>query len=456
MPKLKSVEIRDIMGIENLRFDAGAVTVISGGNSVGKSSILQAIATVFHGGHDPAMIRHGADKGTITLTLDDGTVIRKYISQKGYEVSAKTSKGTPIRPPKEFIDKLASGFGFDPVAMMDAKKPQRLKFFLDVLPIEFTAAELAKILPSDRAPVKSCSLPELEDIRAGVYDERKALNQSVKALEGSIKTMADGLPAIDDAIDWVAEAKQFADQLADQKWQLAANEKDLETQKERLKGEKRAEAQTKIDAIKTELAAEEQRIDEQAAKVFKEGAVELQRQIDDTTGELATAQEKAAAIERATGARKLLDEQRDQCRKKFLEAEEFSGMLKAIDKLKIAKLSTLPIQGLDLVDGDIHVDKVPWEKVNTSDLWLTVIQMAALATGNLPILICDHAEHLEGKRWHEILPAIKKSGVQVITARVTKGILRVESVEEFEARQAMELQAIAHNKLSLQEFPDAG
>lgn len=437
MPKLKSVEIRDIMMIESIRFDTGAVTVLSGGNDVGKTSILEAIATIFHGGHDPALIRHGTDKGIILLTLDDGTTIRKVITHKGYDLKATTAKGALIRPPKQYIESLAKGFGFDPIAMMEAKKPERLKFLLDALAIEFSAEELAKIVGA-RAPVEVVNLQKLDDIRGGIYDERKALNKAVRDLEGSISTVEQGLPAIDDAIDWAVEAKEFAGQLADQKWQLAANEKDLETQKERLKSNKRAEAQAKIDAIKTELAAEEQRIDEQASKVFKEGAAELQRQIDDTTGKLATSQEKASAIERATGAREHLAKQRDQCRQKFLEADDLSAMLQQLDKLKTAKLDALPIAGLNLKDGDIYIEDIPWDKNATSNQWLTVIQIGSLGIGKLPVLICDHGQHLEGERWADFLKAIGQSGLQVITARVTRGVLCVDSAEEFAARMAAE------------------
>jgi DNA repair ATPase RecN len=429
MNNLKTVEIKNIMGIGSLRFDAGAVTVISGGNGVGKTSILEAIRNVFHGGHDPAMIRHGADKGTITLTLNDGTVIHKWISRRGYDHSAKTAKGALIRPTKKFIDELAAGFAFDPIAMMDAKPAERLQFLLDVMPIEFTAAELAEAL-GDRALVEPCNLKTMEDIHAGIKDERKALNRAVRDLEGSIKTISDGLPDIDDGKDWCGEAATLAATLSEQKAELAAGRADINTQKELMKSKRRAEVQVEIDALKDQLDTEEKQIDEQAEKVYEEAAAKLQTEIDSITADLATAQEKEKAIERAAGARELLDTQRKQQKAKFFEAEALSNKLKALDALKKSKLANLPIPGLDIRGGDIFIEDTPWDKKNTSDLWLTVIQIGALASGKLPLLICDHAEVLEGARWEEFLEAIGKSGLQVITARVTEGALRVESAEQ--------------------------
>lgn len=433
MEQLKSVEVHDLMMIESLRFETGAVTIISGDNELGKSAILEGIANIFHGGHDSTLIRKGATKAVVTLILDNGTEIKKVTTHKGYDLYAKTAKDVPLRPPKHYVDSLAKGFGFDPIAFMDADKKARIKFLFDVMPIEFTAEELAAIV-GDRAPVKPSSLPELEDIRAGVYDARKALNQSVRALEGSIKTMAEGLPAIEEGMDWEAYAQQLTNDLSSQRSELAAGRADLDAQKERLKNEKRAETQGKIDVLKTKLAAEEKRIDDQAEKVYAEGAAEAQQQIDVTTTKLATAQEKATAIERAAGARKLLEKQRDECRKKFLETEEFSRQLKAIEKLKHAKLKHLPVPGLDLIDGEIHVEGIPWNRVCTSSKWLTTIQIAACAAGKLPLIICDRAEHLSGKRWEGFVQAIRQTNLQVITARVTDDVLRVESAEQYMAR----------------------
>lgn len=432
MNTLKSVEIHNIMKVESFRFNTSAVTVISGGNDVGKSSILEAIRNVFHGGHDPEIIRQGAEKGIITLTLDDDSFIRKTITQKGYTLIAKTAKGALIRPPKQYIDKLAAGFAFDPIAMMDAKPEKRLQFLLDVMPIEFSAEELAEVL-GDRAPVEACNLKKLEDIHAGIKEERTTLNRAVRDLAGSIQTVSDGLPAIDDEKDWAAEEKRLAGELTDQEWQLAADEKDMAAKTFAEKTVKREDAQAQIDAIRVKLADDEKLIDETAATLLEETSTAFRQQISNTATNLAIAQEKATAIERASGARKLLETQRDQMKVKFFEAEALSDKLKALDKLKKSKLSNLPIPGLDIRGGDIFIGGVPWGKENTSDLWLLVIQIGALATGKLPLLICDRAETLEDARWGEFREAIGKSGLQVITARVTEGALRVDSADAPEA-----------------------
>ncbi len=426
MNTLKSVEIQNIMKVESFHFNTSTVTVISGGNDVGKSSILEAIRNVFHGGHDPEIIRQGAEKGIITLTLDDDSWIRKTITQKGYTLVAKTAKGALIRPPKQYIDTLAAGFAFDPIAMMDAKPAKRLEFLLDVMPIEFAAEELAVVL-GKRAPVEACNLKTFEDIRAGIFDERKDLNGSVRDLDGSIKTVSDGLPAIDDEKDWAADEKRLAGELADREWELATNEKDSALTVERLKTVERAAAQAKIDAINAELSDLLAHIDTQAAEILTPVVAELREQISTTTTDLATAQEKAAAFERATGTREFLKQQRAKMKTKFFEAEALSDILKALDKLKKGKLAHLPIPGLDIQGDDIYIDGIPWDRKNTSDRWLTVIQIGALATGKLPLVICDRAETVAGKRWEEFLGAIAKSGLQVITARVTEGTLRVES-----------------------------
>ena len=53
MLRIESVEIKNIKGIASATFGLGTLTVIRGANGTGKTSILDSIATIFDGGHDP-------------------------------------------------------------------------------------------------------------------------------------------------------------------------------------------------------------------------------------------------------------------------------------------------------------------------------------------------------------------------------------------------------------------
>src|SRR6185503_12529101 len=69
--KITKIEISNIRGIESLVIEPGTFTVISGRNAQGKSSVIAGLQALVSGGHDPGLIRKGAESGSVKATLDD-------------------------------------------------------------------------------------------------------------------------------------------------------------------------------------------------------------------------------------------------------------------------------------------------------------------------------------------------------------------------------------------------
>ena len=80
MTKIAKIRINNILGIDELEFDAGQFNQISGPNGTGKTSVLEAIKATLRGGHDATLLRTGAEKGETVLVLDDGTEIAKRVT----------------------------------------------------------------------------------------------------------------------------------------------------------------------------------------------------------------------------------------------------------------------------------------------------------------------------------------------------------------------------------------
>src|SRR5712664_2293029 len=143
--KIASIELTDVGRFEELIIKPGALTILSGQNAEGKTTVLKALQTTFEGGHDPNIIRVGAKKATVVLTLDDGTVIKKTITAKGYNLTAEASDGVSIPSPATFVKNLASGFALDPVAFVEAGKngaegwKRRQEFLQEAIPTTFKA-----------------------------------------------------------------------------------------------------------------------------------------------------------------------------------------------------------------------------------------------------------------------------------------------------------------------------
>ena len=61
--KVKRLFIRNIMGVAEIEVMPNRVTLISGKNATGKTSIMSAIASIIGGGHDASLLRKGEKTG---------------------------------------------------------------------------------------------------------------------------------------------------------------------------------------------------------------------------------------------------------------------------------------------------------------------------------------------------------------------------------------------------------
>ena len=91
--RLSHVYIRDILGIRELEFEAGAFTLIEGPNGAGKSSVINAIKAVGLGGEQAQLLRQGANDGEAVLVFDTGEKIRKRVTEGGSSVALLGADG---------------------------------------------------------------------------------------------------------------------------------------------------------------------------------------------------------------------------------------------------------------------------------------------------------------------------------------------------------------------------
>ena len=422
--RLQSVEIRNVKGIQHLKLAAGAVTVIAGENGAGKSSVIDAIDCVFSGGHDPNLIRHGAEKAEVVLTLDDGVTIRKRITPKDSTLEVRTEDGGIVKAPANYVKRLADSFAFDPIGLLEAKPKERAAWLLKHGGITFSADEVnaAVGVPVVR---QSIDLERLEAIRAGKYSERTDVNRRLRDLQGAISEQRAMLPPAMET-DWVAEQERIETAIAEQRKTLQAAQSELAVEAHRLKNDKKDAARAEIAAIERRLAQEVAEIDEKFVLVLKEASEPLQQAIVDLSAELAGARAKADEQKRAAGVKAVIERNQIQYQEQLALEGALNRTLKALDQLKLSKLAEIPIPDLDIKDGEILIAGVPFDHLNTQAQMYTVIRAAKLALGELPLMVIDRAESLDEERFAELSEAVAEAGLQMIAARVTEGPLKVE------------------------------
>lgn len=422
--RLQSVSITNIKGIDSLTLRAGAVTVIAGQNGAGKSSVIDAIDTVFSGGHDPALIRHGADRAEVVLTLDDGTTIRKRITPKDSTLEVRTEDGGIVKAPASYVKRLADSFAFDPIGLLESKPKERAAWLLKHGGITFSADEVnaAVGVPVVR---QSIDLERLESIRAGKYSERTDVNRKLRDLQGAMSEQRAMLPPAMET-DWVAEQERIEQDIDVHRHRIQTIKGDLAKAVENEKQQKRAAAQAEIDAIKERLAGELAEIETKSCVIETTECEPLQQAIVDLSAELAGARAKADEQKRAAGVKAVIARNEIQYQEALALEGALNRTLKALDDLKLSKLAEIPIPDLDIKDGDILIGGVPFDHLNTQAQMYTVIRAAKLALGELPLMVIDRAESLDDERFQELSEAVADAGLQMIAARVTDGPLKVE------------------------------
>lgn len=423
--RIESVVIENVKGVASLSFKPGQVTVISGANGVGKSSVLDAIENVFAGGHDPSLIRHGADKAKVVLGLSDGTIIERTITEKDSYLAVKTRDGGQKKGPATYVKALASGMSFDPLAFIEAKQKERLAFLLEAMPITFARQELFEVM-KDRAPFEDINLGRLNEILDGLMESRRTVNVELRQLDGTIERLEKALPDGEEGQNWKEIIANAEAAISTHRQELTEARRTIDQDAEKLKQRARDDAQAKIDQIRADLQAQIESFESEAHNVYEEGAVAINQQIETLSGELATARERASQQERATVLRQELAQNRQQASEKAGASDDLTALIEGIRGLKTAKLSELPIPGVDIREGEVYVNDISWPQVNTSEQYLVAAQLAAMAVKKLPFMILDRAEQLDDERFQQFVAAFRESGLQIAVARVSDGELAVQ------------------------------
>ena len=221
--KIVQIEINDIRSIAQMVMKPGALNIIQGDNGEGKTSVLIAIEAVFQGGHRPNLRRNldqgktavdgsplparYAKKGEVKITLDNGTVITRAITEKRSTLDVATVDGLPVPDgPQHYVEQLASGFSFDPLAFCAAKPKERLAYLQRALGIDFTPDEVA--VACGMKPPAPVDLDGLDLIRKTVFETRTKINTLAKQAVASVERLSSAL-ADDRTKDWAAEVERI-------------------------------------------------------------------------------------------------------------------------------------------------------------------------------------------------------------------------------------------------------
>lgn len=431
--KISHIKIANILGIEHLEFSPEGFTQIAGPNGQGKTSVLEAIKSAIGQGHDATLLRKGAEKGEVVLVLEDGTQIQQRVTQSGTTRNV-VKDGKKLTSPGAAIKALTDVLSVNPVEFLTARKQDRVKVLLESMPIEIDVEKLSAIsgIPVRVQPGVH-PLTVVDFVRKQVYDDRTGTNRAVTEKDGTINQLEIAiagpsgevgldhsdedelrakLQAVKDA--WDAESKRIDTKLGTLREESAARAQVLKDEAQVKIDAIRAQLNTDLEAERAALAQTEQRAAAQREK--KHGEMLAASQPLNEAIRAIVADRDAAARRKATLA--TIAQMRQEREELAADADRQTAALEAIDAYKLELLASLPIPGLEVVDGEIVRDGVPFDRLNTAQRVGIAYEIAKLRAGDLRVICLDGMELLDDSHLAELQRRAEADGLQVFITRV--------------------------------------
>lgn len=392
-----------------------STVILSGANSAGKSSVLDAIWVAVAGKRvapdDP--IRHGAGKAEIIVETQDLIITRRF-NKNGSQLEVTRRGGGKVSSPQALLDELINAVGFDPLAFSAMAPKDQAEQLLSICPAEI----------------------DLDDNAAKIteaYEDRRVANRVL----GTIQSQLDGMPKPEKIQDLIN-----VDGLRASLGQLENTQQAQAVERERMGGLHTAQraANDAHERTLEEIAALEERLvglregcelecaaSQKASDEYEVADNRLrescdpQPQIDNLKSQIGEACEINAVRYEATQDAAAYKSKADELKDAKADAEANGELL---DTLRFARSDAIaavefPIDGLGIdADGQVTYNGVPLSQSSTSEQIRVGIAVAAAAAPGLRVCFVRNGSLLDADSMKEVASLADEKNMQVWIERV--------------------------------------
>lgn len=424
--KIAKVQISNILGIDSLDFKPGKITTISGQNGSGKTSILEAIKSTVGGGHDATLLRKGATEGKVVLEFDNGETLTKKMTEFKSKIKLEDHEGREVKKSASYLKDIIDPVGINPVQILTADPKKRVNMLLDSVQMELPADEIKMITGLDVSGDTRHPLKVIDEKRKDIFDERAYINAEVKKLQTMIDEMGKTVPFKPDASDWASQVEKLRGEQGKLK---DDREKALEQVNKSYADEiskQKEEAQKEIDNIKDALAKKLESLGNIAIDSRNGTETLLSPPIEELTIKITEADQNAKNQAKISGAVEFIEKNKKEIELQESESKNFTGQINSLDILKSELLANLPVKGLEVVDGDILIDGIPFDTLNEAARISFALMIAGLRKTKLPLVCVDGLESLDESVFKIFKEEAEKTDMQFFVTRVSEEKLTVE------------------------------
>lgn len=343
--KIQNVKRIKTVGIK----PKGPITLLTGRNRQGKTSVLDSISMALGGGKAVCErpIHGDAEKGEILLDFGDLVVERVFRKSGGTEVHVYY-RGVEKKRPQEILDDLGGRLSLDPLAFLRMDGDKQVEILKKLTGLDFA---------------------ELEREHQQAFEDRTAVNRMVKSLGAQAAAMpfyADAPKEEKAASDLVAERTALSNQLREQD-ELRGMLEDAKRQKERL--------DARVAATRKEIEALQRRQQDElkAVEAMQEQIVDLVQQVDALPEiDLGPVERQLADIEAVNAkvrANRQHAQKEDEWKAQQEEAERLTRRLQEIEQEKERRLSAakMPVEGLAFSGTGVTLNGLPLSQASAAE-----------------------------------------------------------------------------------------
>jgi len=439
--QISHIKISSLLGIDELELSPKGFTQISGPNGTGKTSVLEAIKAATGCGHDATLLRKGAEKGEVVLVLDDGMEISKTVTASGSTTSVKRDGKKQPRP-AETIKALTDSLSVNPVDFLLAPKKDRVKALLEAMPLEADTEHLSQIAGFEvKAAAGLHALHVINQVHEKIYDERTGTNRAVREkantiaqLEAAVPPAPDGVEGDEESLqEQVREAEDARDitlgkistKLDGIKTKAQADIDAIRAETQRLIDEAKASGQAKVDAVNAELAE----LSAKAATARENATAKCATATAPLNTQLQVIRNDREAAGRRKQTLETIEAMRTEHEQLKIEADRLTLALADIEQYKSDLLAALPIPGLEVKDGEILRDGVPFDRLNTAQQVDVAVELAKLRAADLGVVCVDGLELLDAESLAAFKASALESGLQLFITRVSDQPFKIETTD---------------------------
>jgi len=211
--KIKTIKITNFLGIDELNYNPGNLTVIEGEKGSGKSSILEGIETaITNTRRRTEVIKHGNDEATLFIQTDTGLEVDRKIRTGKADYLKLRQQGQGVKSTETELRKFINGDIFRPLDFINLDAKKQTEIILGMIKMQYSDEEIIAWFGRDDIlsgiNTDKHLLQVLKDIEVANFKQREEVNREINLFKGQVKGIESELPANYDGEEWKAKKVQ--------------------------------------------------------------------------------------------------------------------------------------------------------------------------------------------------------------------------------------------------------